>query len=158
MNIRPVQRTDNVFLADMIRRVFEEHNAPKEGTVYSDSTTDDLFQLFQREKSVLWVAETKGEIIGSCGIFPTDGLPGHHAELVKFYLLKQYRGQGIGKKLMERSIASAKELGYEKIYLESLPAFSNAVQMYEKLGFLRLPKPLGVSGHTSCNIWMIKNL
>jgi putative acetyltransferase len=46
MNIRPVQPADNAPLAEMIRTVFHEYNAPRQGTVYSDPTTDHLYDLF----------------------------------------------------------------------------------------------------------------
>jgi putative acetyltransferase len=63
-----------------------------------------------------------------------------------------------GRKLMKMCFHAAKDLGYRKIYLESMPQFSRAVTMYEKLGFTKLNGPLGNSGHTSCDIWMIKEL
>lgn len=158
MQIRHVKKDDNVFLAKMIRSVFEEYNAPQVGTVYSDPTTDNLFELFQTEKSILWVAEIEHEIIGCCGIYPTVGLPKNCTELVKFYITEKSRGKGIGKLLMEKSIESAKEMGYSAIYLESLPDFSKAISIYEKQGFRHLDLPLGTSGHTSCNIWMVKEI
>jgi putative acetyltransferase len=45
-----------------------------------------------------------------------------------------------------------------QIYLESLPHFDTAIAMYEKEGFIRLEKALGESGHSTCNIWMLKSL
>lgn len=158
MQIRKVNKDDNFFLAKMIRQVFYEHNAPQKGTVFSDPTTDNLFELFQVEKSFLWVAEVDGEVVGCCGIYPTIGLPENCVELVKFYLSDKSRGKGIGKILMEKSIESARELGYSELYLESIPEYSNAIRIYEKQGFLKLDKPLGESGHTTCNIWMLKKL
>lgn len=158
MNIRPIKESDNAALALLIRAAFDEYDAPKKGTVYSDPTTDNLFELFHKKKSVLWVAELEGIVVGCCGLYPTVGLPNNCVEIVKFYLSKPSRGKGIGKSLLERTIESAVELGYLQLYIESLPEFSNAVQMYKKLGFLVLNDPLGSSGHTSCNIWMIKNL
>ena len=59
---------------------------------------------------------------------------------------------------MEKSIESARNMGYTELYIESLPAFSNAVRIYEEIGFQLLDHPLGASGHTSCNIWMLKKL
>ncbi|MCO5240472.1 MAG: GNAT family N-acetyltransferase [Chitinophagaceae bacterium] len=109
MHIREVKATDNPSLTALIRTVFEEYNAPRQGTVYSDPTTDCLFQLFQKDKAVLWVAEAEGTIIGCCGIYPTESLPEYHAELVKFYLSAHARGKGIGKQLMVKSIESAKK-------------------------------------------------
>jgi len=82
--IRPVEKEDNLRLAGIIREVFIEHSAPREGTVYSDPTTDNLYQLFRTPKSVLWVAVINNEPVGCCGIYPSEGLPGYCAELVKF--------------------------------------------------------------------------
>lgn len=158
MNIRQVAASDNPALAALIRNVFEEYGAPQQGTVYSDPATDNLFQLFNKDKSVLWVAEEEDTIIGCCGIYPTEGLPRDYAELVKFYISSHVRGKGIGKQLITRSIESAENFGYTTIYIESMPEFSGAVTMYEKNGFIHIQQPLGNSGHTSCSIWMIKDI
>ena len=132
---REVKKSDNVALARMIRQVFKEHQAPEKGTVYSDPTTDDLFGLFRSKRSVLWVAEVDGVPLGCCGIYPTEGLDNNCAELVKFYLAAQGRGKGTGRRLMELCIDSARAMSYKKLYLESMPHFSKAVRIYEKLGF-----------------------
>ena len=158
MMIRQIRKADNQELAIMIRKVFEEFDAPRVGTVYSDPTTDDLHGLFKAPGSVLWVAEENGLPVGCCGIYPTTGLEKGCAELVKFYLSADERGKGTGKLLMQHSINSARKMGYESLYIESLPHFSRALGMYEALGFKALEKPLGNSGHTGCNIWMIKTL
>lgn len=156
--IRRVKPEDNAILATLIREVFHEYNAPRQGTVYSDPTTDHLYDLFRAEKSCLWVAESDQEIVGCCGIYPTKGLPPDCVELVKFYIKAGSRGQGVGKLLMENSIRSAIEFGYTQVYLESLPVFAEAVRLYEKQGFTVLASPLGESGHTSCTLWMLKEL
>jgi len=156
--LRKVRKKDNLPLARMIRQVFEEHDAPQTGTVYSDPTTDDLYGLFRKTGSVLWVTEIDGTAAGCCGIYPTEGLESDCVELVKYYLAETARGKGTGRQLMEKCIASARELGYRKLYLESLPHFSKAVNIYEKLGFHKLGRPLGNSGHTTCNIWMLLDL
>jgi putative acetyltransferase len=159
MIIRKLEQADNSVLAEMIREVFEEHDAPREGTVYSDPTTDDLYELFKTQRSVLWVAENEEhEIVGCSGVYPTEGLPQNCAELVKVYVNKEFRGTGVGRELMQRSIDSAVELGYTELYLESLSAFSKAVSIYEKLGFIKLGQPLIDSVHKTCNIWMLKKI
>ncbi len=156
--LREIKPADNLQLAKIIRDVFEEHDAPKNGTVYSDPTTFSLYEFFRHPKSVLWVAELDSKIMGCCGVFPTEGLEADTVELVKFYLPASSRGKGIGKILMEHSVKSAKEFGFKKIYIESLPQFSKAVKIYEKQGFTKINHPLGNSGHSSCDIWMIKEL
>jgi putative acetyltransferase len=156
--IRKIKKSDNLILAKIIRETFEEHDAPRVGTVYSDPTTDNLYELFSASGSVLWVAEMDNSILGCCGIYPSSGLEKGYAELVKFYLKKEARGKGIGKALLNRCMDSARELGYTYIYLESLPQFSNAISMYEKEGFRKLDHPLGDFIHSSCSIWMLKNV
>lgn len=158
LTIRPVETADNIATARMIRRVFEEYDAPKTGTVYADPTTDALAELFQAPRSLLLVAEMNHAIMGCCGIFPTEGLPGDCAELVKFYLSHALRGKGVGRQLLQRCTDAARRAGYKRLYLESLPIFDKAVKMYEKQGFVRLNEPLGNSGHVACNIWMLKEL
>ncbi|UQB70075.1 GNAT family N-acetyltransferase [Epilithonimonas zeae] len=157
--IRENKKEDNKILAKIIRTSFHDFEVScTNGTVYSDPTTDDLYSLFQTGKSALFVAEENGLILGCCGIFPTENLPENTTELVKFYLTKEARGKGIGKLLMEKCVEKAKELGYQQVYLESLPEFSKAVSIYEKQGFRYLEKALGNSGHSGCNLWMIKKL
>ncbi|HEY2728011.1 MAG TPA: GNAT family N-acetyltransferase [Parafilimonas sp.] len=158
LSIRKVEEADNKPLATLIRDVFDEFNAPHQHTVYSDPATNDLYTLFQKPRSVLWVAELDNKILGCCGIYHTEGLTDDCAELAKFYLFKEARGKGVGKKLMLMCFQSAKEMRYKKLYIESLPQFSQAVSMYEKYEFKKLDKPLGNSGHASCNIWMLKEL
>ena len=155
LSIRKVEKNDDPILASVIRATFEEFDAPRKCTVYDDPTTDHLFDLFSREGAVLWVAMENSQIVGCCGVYPTEGLPQKTAELVKFYLNPIARGKGIGKVLMETCINSAKEMGYKELYLESMPQFYTAVNFYKRLGFSMLDAPMGKSGHTSCSIWML---
>lgn len=155
---REVQSSDNQPLAKMIRAVFEEHGAATEGTVYSDPSTDQLYQLFQHPKSILFVAEEHGAIIGCCGIYPTEGLDNYTTELVKFYVAKEYRGKGVGRELLLRCIYDAGALDYQYIYLECLPVFEKAINMYEQFGFEHLEERMGSSGHSSCTVWMGRTL
>ena len=74
------------------------------------------------------------------------------------YLSKNVRGLGLGKMMIEKCMETAVELGYTKMYLETLPELKNAVYLYEKMGFERLKNPLGNSGHTSCDIWMLRDI
>jgi putative acetyltransferase len=156
--IRTIQQNDNLELAKMIRQVFVEHIAPQEGTLFSDPTTDHLFELFQEENSILWVLEIEGKALGCCGLFPTQGLPEKCVELVKFYISKEARGNGFGLELMNKCIESAIQMGYKSIYIESLPEYAKAVNMYLQTGFKQLNQSLGTSGHTACNLWFLKEL
>jgi putative acetyltransferase len=158
VQIRPIEKKDNPLLAELIRGVFREFKIDRPGTVYTDPTTDSLYELFQTPGSQYGVAEENGVLLGGCGVFPTGGLPSGCAELVKFYLSSGARGRGIGKALMQKSFEAAAAFGYRQLYLESFPELEKAVGMYEKAGFSRLPAPMGNSGHYACSLWMIRDL
>jgi putative acetyltransferase len=158
LQIRPIEPNDNKPLAEVIRSVFREFKVDRPGTVYTDPTTDHLYELFQTPGSEYFVALKAGNVIGGCGFFPTDGLPDGCVELVKFFLLPEARGKGLGFTLMEKSMDAARAQGYTQMYLESFPELAKAVSMYERTGFKHINHALGNSGHHACNIWMVKDL
>ena len=159
IQIRPIQLEDNPAIAKIIRSTLEEFGANKPGTVYFDSETDHLFELFSKTPgSVYQVALQDGKLVGGAGIYPTPNLPEGTCELVKMYLLAAARGKGVGRILIEKAFQLASNLGYQAIYLETMPELKKAIYIYEKMGFKYLNGPMGNSGHTGCDIWMIKTL
>lgn len=158
INIRLIEQRDNRSLATIIRESLAEFGANKPGTVYYDSTTDALYELFKTPGSVYFVAEEDDKLLGGGGIFPTDGLPGKTCELVKMYLHKDARGKGLGRTLIEHCLQWAKQNGYEQVYLETMPELKKALKVYELFGFEYLDGPLGNSGHFGCDRWMLKQL
>lgn len=159
LKIRKIKAEDNPFIAKIIRDALEEYNEAKPGTVYTDPTTDEIFETFDSTpKSAYFIAELKGEVIGGSGVFPTKGLPQAYAELAKIYLSAKSRGKGIGKTLMDECIAYAKAEGYTHLYLESFPSLKEAIHLYEKVGFKRVDERLGNSGHFACDVWMVLEL
>lgn len=158
ITIRTIQPSDNAELAIIVRDTLTEFGANVPGTVYFDPTTDALFELFQTPRSAYFIAEKEGKMLGGGGIYPTEGLPSNTCELVKMYLLPEARGLGLGRTLIDQCLQTAKEFGFEQIYLETLPELKIAVKAYEKLGFEYLCSPLGDSKHFGCGLWMLKKL
>lgn len=158
IRIRPIEPADNAALANIVRATLAEFGANKPGTVYYDPTTDALFELFREPKSSYFVAEWKGEVVGGGGIFPSPGLPGKVCELVKMYLLKKARGKGLGRLLIQKCLDEAKAMGFEKVYIETMPELKKALDTYEKFGFEYIDHPMGNTGHFGCDLWMIKNI
>jgi len=156
--VRRIEESDNAAIAAIIRNTLTEFGANHPGTVYYDSSTDTLYQLFSIKRSMYNIALVNGKIVGGAGIYPFEGLPAATCELVKMYLLPEARGLGLGKLLIEKAIEFAGEAGYRKIYLESMPELRKAVTIYEKFGFQYLDAPLGNTGHFGCDIWMLKEL
>ena len=99
MTVRHIQPQDQLQLANVIRSVFEEYDAPLVNTVYDDPRTEHVFDTLEGENAGYWVIVDKGIVLGGCGYYPTEGLPDGYAELVKFYLSPPARGLGYGSKL-----------------------------------------------------------
>ena len=159
ITIRPIEEKDNKEIAALIRKVFDEFDAPKTESVYSDPLTDRLFQSFyQHPRAGYWVVEYNGSIVGGCGFYPTEGLDTDCAEIVKFYLSPLLRGKKVGSALLNMVEEKAQESGYKQLYIESFPQFQNAVSLYERKDFRHLESRLGNSGHTATTIHMIKNI
>ncbi len=158
IQIRSIQASDNPDLAMIIRNTLTEFGAANPGTVFFDPTTDALFELFQTPKAAYFVAESNGKILGGGGIYPTEGLPEGTCELVKMYLLFEARGIGLGRTLIEKCIETARENGFQQVYLETLDELHLALKIYAKFGFEYLPAPLGNTKHFGCGLWMLKKL
>jgi putative acetyltransferase len=156
--LRPIEPNDNVDLAKIVRNTLAEFGANHPGTVYYDPTTDALYELFQTKGAGYFVASIDNKIVGGAGIYPTEGLPPDTCELVKMYLVPRARGIGLGRTLIDKSLAFARELGYQHVYLETMPELKQALKVYEKFGFRYLDGPMGNSGHTGCSLWMLKEV
>ena len=139
VNIRNIRPGDNAALAKIVKDTMAEFGVNRPNTVYFDPTTDALFELFQKKGSVYNVAEINNETAGGAGIYPTDGLPDDTCELVKMYLVPKARGLGLGRILIEKCLDQAKNLGYKKIYLESMPELKQALKVYAKFGLIPTP-------------------
>lgn len=156
--IRTIQLEDNQALAKIIRNVFEELNAPKCGTAYADPVLDQLFQEYQKPRSVYYVVAKDGGIFGGGGLAPLENASSEFCELQKMYFAPEVRGLGFGKQIIEKCLAFAKENEFSKCYLETLPYMENARKLYEKVGFQYLETPIGNTGHSSCDVWMLKEV
>ena len=156
--IREIALEDNKQIAKVIRDVLVEFGVPKVGTAYADVSLDKMAETYYGGKSVYFVIDNNGKIIGGAGIAALDNYEGNVCELQKMYFLPEARGIGLGKRMMETCLESAKAFGFEKCYLETMPYMDDARKLYAKVGFNSLDEPLGNTGHYSCNVWMIKEL
>lgn len=60
-------------------------------------------------------------------------------ELKRLYVKPQFRKNGIGDFLVKKIIADAKEIGYAKMRLDTLPFLKSAERLYRKNGFYDIP-------------------
>jgi ribosomal protein S18 acetylase RimI-like enzyme len=75
------------------------------------------------------------KVVGWCDIVRGERETVAHTGSLGMGLLKEYRGQGLGRKLMDAAIAAAKSQGVERVELEVYASNAAAVTLYRKLGF-----------------------
>jgi putative acetyltransferase len=156
--IRPVEKRDNTRIASLIRSVLEDFGVPKVGSAYADTALDDMYREYQKEKAIYFVIEMDGKIVGGAGISQLDNYDGPICELQKMYFLPTARGKGLGTKMMVKCLEKAREFGYEKVYIETMPYMIAAQKLYERSGFEYIDGPLGDTGHYACPTHMLKTL
>ena len=156
--IREITTSDDKQIASVIRSVLVEFGVPKVGTAYADKALDIMTETYNKERATYFVIDNNGKIIGGAGIAQLDNFTGNVCELQKMYFLPEARGVGLGFKMMTACLEKAKSYGFEKCYLETMPYMDDARKLYKKVGFKKLEKPMGDTGHFSCNVWMIKSI
>lgn len=89
------------------------------------------------EKQIPQFVAVAGEkVIGWCDIMPKDRLMYAHCGILGVGVLRDYRGQGIGKALIQKTIEKALHTGLTRIELSVREDNINALELYKKLGFI----------------------
>jgi len=156
--IRSILKKDNLHIAKLIRKVLVDLGVPKVGTAYADKTLDSLYEAYQKPRSVYFVIEKEGKIIGGAGIAQLNNYKGNICELQKMYFLEEARGLGFGTKMISICLEKAKDFGFDKCYLETMTYMKAAQKLYIKHDFEYIDEPLGNTGHYSCPVHMLKKL
>lgn len=102
---------------------------------YVCKTFYKLLQTYSPNKDRFWLAEADNEIVGSIAVI---GHSDERAQIRWFILHPDYRGMGIGKKLIEDAIAYCREKGYRSVFLETTEDQETAIAMYTKQGFVKI--------------------
>lgn len=86
----------------------------------------------------LFFAEVAGRPAGCVGVRPLPNSDGV-CEMKRLYVVPEERGHGVGAALALAAIKAAKEIGYRKLIIDTLPNMRMAVKLYRELGFTEAP-------------------
>lgn len=111
---------------------------------YAQSIEVDLcFQNFEEELASLpgkyalphgrlLLAFNVGQAIGCVALRPIDS---DTCEMKRLYVQPQARGLQLGTGLVQRICKEARDAGYRRICLDTLPSMTSAIQLYKSMGF-----------------------
>ena len=122
------------------RVLFTEYGSSIGFSLCFQSFEDELASLpgkYAPPQGRLLLARASGEFLGCVALRPLDDKT---CEMKRLYTRPAARGAGVGKALVDAIIAAAREIGYTRMRLDTVPSvMASAVKMYRALGFREIP-------------------
>lgn len=91
----------------------------------------EFYEKYNPERSRIWACEHNEQMIGFLLLMDR----GHAAQLRYFLIEPEYRGIGLGSKLMNLYMDFLRECGYKESYLWTTHELSTAASLYKRHGF-----------------------
>ncbi|MFF3099473.1 GNAT family N-acetyltransferase [Viridibacillus arvi] len=113
-----------------IRRLVATENIPMDLLLQADPSEEIVLEYLQRGEC--FVLEDEDSIIGVYVLIPTRP---ETAELVNVSIQEEQQGKGLGKMLIQHSIATAKSKKYKTIEVGTGNSSVSQIALYQKCGF-----------------------
>jgi RimJ/RimL family protein N-acetyltransferase len=136
MTIRDTSSEDAAAVAEMIDIVARERRFLATTVGFSEEATRDFIAHLRSADAVHVVADLGGSLVGWCDIAPTPFEGMHHVGRLGMGVKRDFRGQGIGRQLLEAALLRGFGGRFERIELEVFSSNQKAVQLYELFGFV----------------------
>lgn len=122
------------------KKIFREYEAWLGLDLCFQGFEEELASLpgkYSLPKGRLYLAYSGDEVVGCIALREIErGI----CEMKRLFLRESARGKGVGNQLIERLTSDARDIGYEKMRLDTYPAkMGIAVSLYESHGFYEIP-------------------
>ena len=143
-SVPPLLRTRAFQSVEDVRRVRKFMNDHIEGFLNRDSILsalirrlDNLHQVYTDPGCRLLMGEVGGVLIGCVGVGTFRGLPMEEkiGEVRDLVVDPVYPGMGYGRGLLQECLLQARDLGYQRLYLEMSDAMHRAQRLFQNAGF-----------------------
>ena len=138
ITVRLFSFSDGVALLEFVKTIFLEFDEEFCPDTF-DKDILDVTKSYIEKGGQFWLMVDGDTIIGSIAVVPLNN---KICKLRRFYVAKEYRGRGLGKKLFQVVLDYCKIKSYQEIWLSTTPKLKDSIKFYERNGFKKSLKPL----------------
>ena len=133
-----IEQAESPEFIRMARELFVEYSESVGVGFCFQGFAQELAQLpgeYARPWGRLFLAfdEKDDKQVAGCGALRR--IDAETCEMKRFYVRPAFRGKGLGRELILALIDSARQIGYVRMRLDTLPSMTTAIALYRALGF-----------------------
>ncbi len=100
-----------------------------------DNEMAQIDSKYSTPNGLLWVVQEADQLVGCVGFKHLDSTT---AEVKRLYVQSAFRGQQLGEQLMRIVVDTTRQLGYQRLVLDTVPKTVAAQALYLRMGFTRI--------------------
>lgn len=137
MQIRPARESDTTSLRDAVLAIASEKWFLATVDGFSLEETSAFLKRIVEESLPQATAVVGDQVVGFCDIIPNSTKGFTHVGRLGMGVRAEWRGQGIGRRMLIACLALARNAGMEKVECQVYSDNLAAIGLYESLGFRR---------------------
>jgi GNAT superfamily N-acetyltransferase len=130
LSLRPFEPSDRAAIESMAAEIV------RDGSVFPFESVEGVLAYWFSPGATVVVAEKEGRVLGSYTIKAVQPDRGSHIANAGYMVAEAGRGGGIGRRLGEHSLETARSLGFRAMQFNFVVATNlSAVHLWQSLGF-----------------------
>ena len=156
--ISKLKKDDSSKLGEIMLTVLKEFGAQELTSAFEDEEIKNMYKAYTAKGFFCYTVHKDGELCGGAGVARLENLKPDSCEIRKMYLIPSTRGFGIGKKLLDKCIEEASEMGFKRIYAKTATRMPLAITLFQKENFNVVPAPFKDQTKNHNFIWFVKEI